>query len=394
MRFLRAARAALAGRTGSPQLSTAVVVIVILAGLCLCLSCSNNAMISPNGLSHNAYVSLPRRGSVQLLQINNSTGIITLGAETPQVQGTTPTGLALTPSKKFLYAVNSQANTISVFNVGADGTLTLTGTPTVAGSGPDAAAVDPSGKYLLVTNNFSNDISVFSIDAGSGALTQVGSPVPANTDPSEILIMPSGQFVYVTNPQVGVVSAFSFSDSDGTLQQITGSPFISGAGALGLALDASQQFLYVANPSASNLPPFASTIGNISGFSIDSSTGALSPVLGSPFTSAVASSSGPLAITVDPGGRFVYGFNSGTSTSVWCFIITPATGQLLEVKNSPFSEAAGGVFALIDPTGNFLYTGTATGVAGYTYNSSTGVPTVIAGSVFATGPPGKMVLVE
>jgi 6-phosphogluconolactonase (cycloisomerase 2 family) len=225
-------------------------------------------------------------------------------------------------------------------------------------------------------------------------LTQVGSPVPANTDPSEILIMPSGQFVYVTNPQVGVVSAFSFSDSDGTLQQITGSPFISGAGALGLALDASQQFLYVANPSASNLPPFASTIGNISGFSIDSSTGALSPVLGSPFTSAVASSSGPLAITVDPGGRFVYGFNSGTSTSVWCFIITPATGQLLEVKSSPFSEAAGGVFALIDPTGNFLYTGTATGVAGYTYNSSTGVPTVIAGSVFATGPPGKMVLVE
>lgn len=392
MSFLRAARAALVRNTGIPQVLVAVV--VLLAGLSL--SCSNNTKSTPLGLTHSAYITLPQRGSVLLLHIDGTTGVITLGPQTPVVDGTTPTGLALTPSKKFLYAVNSQANTISIFNVGSDGTLTLSGTPTAAGSGPNAAVIDPTGKYLLVTNNFSDDISIFSIDAGSGALTQVGSTVLANTNPSEILMTPSGQFVYVSNPQIGMVSIFSF--SNGVLQQIPDSPVFSGAGARGMALDAGQQFLYVANPAATNLPPFQAIIGNISGFNIDSATGALTPILGSPFTPATAGPNGPLALTVDPGGRFVYGIASGSSDSIWCFNITsvngPTNGQLVSTANSPFSLAAGGLFALIDPNGNFLYTGSTSGIAGYTFNSSTGALTVIPGSTFATGQPGKMVLSE
>ena len=82
-----------------------------------------------------------------------------------------------------------------------------------------------------------------------------------------------------------------------------------GAGAFGLAVDASERFLYVANPSASNPPPYASTIGNISGFNIDSDTGALTPMLGSPFTATTGN--GPTAITVDPSGRFVYAIDPG-----------------------------------------------------------------------------------
>ncbi len=386
MSFLRAARAALADQSCFPRIIVAVV--VVLAGLSLSCSSYRGTAVP----DHYAYVTLPATGNVLLLHINGSTGVITAGAQTPQVEGTSPNGLALLPSKKFLYAVNSRANTISIFNVASDGTLTFNGTPAPAGSGPDAAVIDPTGKYLLVTNNFSNDVSVFSIDPASGALSEVpGSPFFANADPTEILITPSGQSVYVTNPLIGMVTAFSF--SNGVLKQVPGSPVFSGAGAYGLAVDGSGRFLYVANPSASNSS--VPTIGNISGFNIDPVTGALSPILGSPFTSTTGI--GPTALTIDPSGRFVYTSTPGSTASIWCFAITPTNGQLVAVTSSPFSLAAGGLFALIDPNGNHFYIGssTANGIEAYTYNPSTGAPTVITGSPFSTGTaPGKMVISE
>jgi len=389
MSFLRAARAALAGQSCLPQILVAVVAVVVLAGLSL--SCGSSHGTS--GHNHDAYVTLPARGSVLLLHINGATGAITLGAETPQVQNTSPTGIALLPSKKFLYAVNSSsfADSISIFNVASDGTLALSGTPTPAGAGPNDAVIDPSGKYLLVTNNFGGNVSVYSIDPSSGALSEVaGSPFPANANPAEILITPSGKFVYVTNPGIGRVTAFTF--SNGVLSQPTS--VFSGAGAFGLAVDVSEKFLYVANPSASNPPP-SSTTGNVSGFNIDPSSGALSPIQGSPFTAT--NGKGPSAVTVDPSGRFVYATTTGSSFSIWCFAITPTNGQLVAATNSPFSLTAGGLFALIDPSGNYLYIGSqdASGIAGYTYDPSTGAPTTITGSPFSTlAAPGKMVLSE
>ena len=91
-------------------------------------------------------------------------GALALASQTPQVPGNSPKGLALLPSKKFLYVVNSgvNASTISTFSVGSDGTLTLGSTPIPAGAGADSAVIDPSGTFLLVTNNFSvhDDITI------------------------------------------------------------------------------------------------------------------------------------------------------------------------------------------------------------------------------------------
>jgi 6-phosphogluconolactonase len=389
MSFLRAARAALVGQAGLPRVPVAIVAVVMVAGFSLSCGSSSHSKSGPN---HNAYVTLPATGSVLLLHINGATGAITLGGATPQVQGSSPTGLALLPSKKVLYAVNSRANSISIFNVASDGSLTLTGTPTPAGgSSPTAAVIDPSGKYLLVTNSLTDNISVFSIDAGSGALSAVaGSPFPANANPTAILFKHSGNFVYVTNPGIGMVTGFSF--ANGVLTQLPNSPVFSGAQAAALAVDGGDRFLYVANPAATN--PLMSSIGNISGFNIDPNTGELTPILGSPFTSTLGT--GPSAITVDPTGRFVYAVTPGSSFSIWGFAITSTNGQLTAVTNSPFSLAAGGQFAIIDPSGSYLYIGNqaGNGVSGYTYNPSTGAPTVISGSPFATGAPGGMVLSE
>jgi 6-phosphogluconolactonase len=398
MSFLRAALAALAGQRGLRRTLPAVTAIIVLGLAGLFLSCGSSNNNSPN---HLAYVTLPSTGNVLLLQINGATGTVTKGAVTPPVQGTSPLGLALTPSKQFLYVANSRANTISIFSVANSGTLSLIGAPIQAGNGPDAAIIDPTGQYLLVTNNYGNnpsggDISVFSINAGSGALTEVpGSPFSANANPTEIVFTHSGQFVYVTNPGIGMVTGFSFNSSNGTLTQLSSSPVPSGKGASGLVVDASDQFLYVVNPAAVNPPPYQATTGNVSGFSIVPGTGALTALAGSPFT--MINGTGPSAITIDPTGRFVYAVSGGTNFAIWCFAITPTNGELTPVANAPFSLAAGGLFALFDPSGDFLYMGTSSGsgLEAYTYDLSTGEPKLIPGAPFSTGvPPGKMVLSE
>src|SRR5258705_11975433 len=95
MSFRRAARAALAARSRAYWML--VVPTLVLAGLSA--SCGSSHSSSA---SHNAYVTFPTKGSVALLHLNNSTGVLSLGAETPSVLGTSPTGLALDSAKKSL----------------------------------------------------------------------------------------------------------------------------------------------------------------------------------------------------------------------------------------------------------------------------------------------------
>ncbi|MBZ5657479.1 MAG: lactonase family protein [Acidobacteriia bacterium] len=358
---------------------TIAAFVLVFAGLAI--SCGSSS--SSKSATHNAYITLPA-GSVQLLHLNNSTGAITLGAQTPPVAGTTPTGLALHPSKKFLFAANSAANTISVFNVASNGTLTLS-TLTPAGVGPRGMVLDPSGQYLLVTNTVSNSISVFSVDAGSGALTEVaGSPFPSNNGPTEILITPSGKFVYVTNPSIGFITAYTF--AGGVLSQVTGSPYASGAGVGALAVESGEQFLYTAN-----------TIANtISGFAINSTSGALTAVPGSPFSSAAGT--GPSAMSMDTVNKFLYVATQGSSFSIWAFTWDSATGTLTPASNSPFNLlSAGGLFLVMEPDGGFFYVGNsqsgANNIAAFQYSSGNAAPTTVTGSPFSIGSaPGKMVI--
>jgi 6-phosphogluconolactonase len=385
MSFSRAAHAALVGKNRLRRIFINVAPVAILT--LITLSCATNP--SQSAFNHVAYVTLPQYGSVLTMNINGAHGFISLGAQTPIVNGTTPTGLALLPSKKFLYTANSFGDNISLYNVNGDGTLTLSQSATPAGSGPHAAVIDPSGSYLLVTNSLSNNISVFQIDSSSGALTEVqGSPFYANASPSELVF--AGPFVYVTNPGLGTVTGFSF--ANGVLTQVPNSPFFSGAGASALVVSG-DTYLYVVNPSATN-PTLPNTTGNIAGFNIGSD-GSLTTIVGSPFASVAGS--GPSAITVDPFNRFVYAVTPQASASIWCFSIGPLNGQLTEVAGSPFNLAGGGLFALFDPAGNFLFIGSqsAHAIQAYTYNIDSGTLTLVTGSPFSTKvPPGKMALSE
>jgi 6-phosphogluconolactonase len=100
-----------------------------------------------------------------------------------------------------------------------------------------------------------------------------------------VAVDPSGKFAYVANAGDNTVSGYTINSATGALTAIAGSPFASGgSGPLSVAVDPSGKFAYVVNGSVTD---FAGV--NVSGYTINSTTGALTAIAGSPF----AAGSGP-----------------------------------------------------------------------------------------------------
>lgn len=83
------------------------------------------------------------------------------------------------PSGKFLYGSNRGHDTIAVFSIAPNGTLTLIENAATQGKIPRNFGIDPTGSFLLAANQDSNNIVVFRIDKKTGRLTATGQTVEA-----------------------------------------------------------------------------------------------------------------------------------------------------------------------------------------------------------------------
>src|SRR3989442_1235732 len=99
-----------------------------------------------------------------------------------------------------------------------------------------------------------------------------------------------GQFVYVANSFSNNVSGYTINATTGALTAISGSPFAGGGGAI--AVELAGKFVYVSNHGSDS----------VSGYTINATAGAVTPVSGSPF-GGVEERKG---VAVDPTGKFVY----------------------------------------------------------------------------------------
>ena len=86
------------------------------------------------------------------------------------------------------------------------------------------------------------------------------------------------------------------------------------------------QVAYVANGGSGEVE------GNVSGYTINSTTGALTPIAGSPFAAGLF----PQSVAVDPTGRFAYAAN-GRSNNLSGYTINSTTGALTPIAGSPFA---------------------------------------------------------
>jgi 6-phosphogluconolactonase (cycloisomerase 2 family) len=108
--------------------------------------------------------------------------------------------------------------------------LTEAGSVGAGGSGPNALTLDPSGQYLYVANYNSNNVSGFSLNAASGLPTMLtgmnAGTFDVGTGPTYVFIEPSaGKYLYAADFVDSTVYATEIDSSTGSLNAVEGTPF-------------------------------------------------------------------------------------------------------------------------------------------------------------------------
>lgn len=332
-------------------------------------------------------------GVVNAYAVDYQSGALTQLADSPISTGyKNPVAVVATPDAKTLYVVHRDDSNVVEFSIGTDGKIYAQHTYNVIGSFPVAAAIDAAGKFLyvvstyqpgfttalvgpgnvtifpinadyslgtatavsvgnspigIVASNFNHFVYVldretisnvaagvvlaFAQNATSGALTPVTVGTNAlggyriGVSPSAIAEDPTSRFVYVTDELTDQLYG-SVVQAAGSLVQMTNSPFATGLFPVAVTIDPRGKYLYVANYNANT----------ISAYSID-------PTTGTPATSVGGSTSvgtGPTCITIEDAlGKYMYTSNNldGTTSALQ---LNANTGVLTQVQNTPFPSSA------------------------------------------------------
>jgi 6-phosphogluconolactonase len=315
---------------------------------------------------------MPERTPVVLVALTFCGLGFCLGCGTKQ-----PSGCCVASFYEYVYAVgnNGEITTLPVHQIGAQ-----LGTPT-ASSGPlvsvGIAQVDNAFLYASDPKaRNGSSIDVWAINTQTGILT-TDSPfvLGASAQPSGLAVAGNqgglGPFLYVAD--AGKIDGLQVNTGTGTLTPVPGSPFASGTN-LYLTVDPLNRFVFAADTDSP---------GGIFAFTIAASTGALTPVPGSPFL--IGSSSNPVSvgqIVVDPKGNFVYVTLPATG-QVAGFSINAPGGMLTPIPGSPFA-AGSGASAIEVTIPEFLYVANtmAGSISGYSINQTNGALTPLVSSPF------------
>lgn len=267
---------------------------------------------------------------------------------------------ATLPPAKFIYSTQYRIGKVSGYVVNpSTGALTSTGqTPVWAHWGPTKIASDSGGYRLYVANQGSQDVSVFFIYRNNGWLYPVpGTNFPVGGVSTDIAVHPSNKFVYVTTTddydgeikgKSNSISAFSVA-SNGSLVAVKGSPFVTSGPNWGIAIAPNGKYLY-----ASSQVSDKNFDGEINAFSINQTTGALTPIPGSPFPiipyncTGCFQSENIYGMTIDHTGTFLIG-GGWYNGVIYVYRIQSGTGSLSEVAGSPFIEELPSGFPSAEP---------------------------------------------
>ncbi len=131
--------------------------------------------------------------TVALFDYDASTGRLT----SRQTISTLPPGFAgsnfcsailVSSDGRFVYAGNRLHDSIAIFSLGPDGTLTYLGEEWTRGDYPRSFNIDPAGQFLYCCNQRGDNISVFRVDRQTGCLSFTGHYSPVG-NPSMVVFL-------------------------------------------------------------------------------------------------------------------------------------------------------------------------------------------------------------
>jgi 6-phosphogluconolactonase len=245
-------------------------------------------------------------------------------------------------------------------------------------------ATNPAGTMLFAADPgaYLGESTVYAMQIGDGGvLTQVtGSPFPIPFAPGGMTTDGHGDYLYVlalaSSESPVEIGAYNISGS-GAPTAVAGSPFVYPMSEV--VGDSSGQYL-IGTTGGTN-----GTDDHLYVFGIQqtgSNAGAISPVLGSPFTTVYSPYS--FALQSNSGGALLYSFSlltDGTFNPIEGYELNPSTGALTPVSGSPFLTFLGsnGEF---DQSGNYLFVTNATTLTAYQVPSTgelTGEGSIVEG---------------
>jgi 6-phosphogluconolactonase (cycloisomerase 2 family) len=264
-----------------------------------------------------------------------------------KINGTLPTSVAIDPAGAFLYvtftyqtgysATNPGPGGVAIFPVNPDNSLGTVSTVNV-GNNPVGVTVSYYNHFVYVLDQEPSPnatILGFSQNATTGALTPLPGTVistvagktvatgyAAGVVPSAIDEEPTARFLYVTDQAANQLIGYVV-QSNGSLVPMVNGPFSTGLFPVNLTIDPRGRLLYVVNYNANT----------VQGYAIDTATGTPSGAVGA-FATAVGT--GPTSVAIDPAlGIYLYTANNLDAT-VSGEQLTPGTGGLTGIENSPF----------------------------------------------------------
>jgi 6-phosphogluconolactonase (cycloisomerase 2 family) len=260
---------------------------------------------------------------------------------------------------------------VSSFKI-AKGTVGLSAATSSApvGTGAISITVHPSRRFLYVTNSGSgaagtatnvlpNSVSVYQLDAKTGAVSGPTDTKVVNGHPIAVVVHPTGKFIYVVNEArfgspIGNISVFSIDQATGALTGPITTGDSGGAPATAVAFPPSGEFAYVTYMHATSTPAGNSFWDTVKTYTVNKVTGEFSA---SPISSAPTGDNA-WALAVTPGGHFAYVgslSNQGSVSQLSLYSINQSTG-VLTLQNTFGTTNAPGSLAM-DPLGRFLYVG-------------------------------------
>lgn len=310
---------------------------------------------TPNAVSKFAYVVNSGDNTLSSYIVDFPTGALRHNGYV--TTDTNPNFVTVDPLDRFVFVANL-SDSISAYTINSNnGSLTeVVGSPFdhrigVPGTLATSAVVDPTGNFLFVTDGRGpavSSVTSFRIDQTSGALTEVDSK-PAGDQPQGITVHPTQNFIYAANYLDNNIFGYSFDSSTGNLTPLS-SPFgdggTSGFNPYSITIHPNGNFAYIANEGSQSL----------SRWSIDSSTGDLG-FLGQ--TDSIGTETETRSIAIDAEGVFAFAANGddfSPNGTVAVFSINSNTGDLIEVAGSPFAAGKAPMSVTVDQSGEFIYT--------------------------------------
>jgi 6-phosphogluconolactonase (cycloisomerase 2 family) len=270
--------------------------------------------------------------------INGTTGALTEFSGSPFAVPSNST-LYTDTQNKFVYSSNCG------YVRSSTGMLTPIGSGCVVGGSGLKTAVDPADKFVIFNcDNRGEAVCVATLDPNTGVLTRVpqNNEVFANFyQPNDEAVLPSGKFVYSSGPFAGFqgpppvppsptfeeIAIFSLDRTSGQLTILTQMDLPFAPDSMVMAMDPAGKFLYAADST------------KILGFSINATDGSLTALAGSPFMGQHKFALGANVFHVDPAGKFLY-LTGEDSNTVFGYRIDSASGTLSPLPGSPFPIGA------------------------------------------------------